>query len=239
MNKVELKHIKIRYSDSSEAIIDFPEIVFNQGVNFIIGKNGCGKSTLLKGFTKHEDVLVEGQILFNGVQISNNIIGIVNQNPQNSITGELTFIQNLIQSKSSFWDLLSLSTLESKKEINKAKEFIETFNFPFEIEKLYYKESEKLSSGQQQLLAILMRVYRNGKILLLDECTANLDDINTKLVIETINRIANAGVVVLFVTHQWELLELKNSITYIIKNKKIQLNHGQENQNEKCNKNCE
>ena len=229
MNKVELKNIKIRYSDSSDSIIEISEVIFKEGVNFIIGKNGCGKSTLLKGFTKHEEVIVEGEILLNGKHISTDAIGVVNQNPQNSITGELTFMQNLIQAKSSFWSLLSVKNIESKIHKRNVKTFINKFNFPFDINELLDKESNKLSSGQKQLLAILMRVYRNGKILLLDECTANLDDVNTKLIIETINRVAKSGVIVLFVTHQWELLQLKDSITYLIENKNIKIHHGQEN----------
>lgn len=221
MNSLSLHKITIKYIDSTEIIIDVKDFTFYEGLNFIIGKNGCGKSTLLKALTSHEDVLVEGKISFNNNTLKNGVVGIVSQNPLNSITPELTFIENLIQSKSTFFDLVRPSILENKKEKQKVIEFINSFNFNFNTKELFNKESSKLSSGQQQLLAILMRVYRSGKILLLDECTANLDESNTNLIIETLMKISKKGIIILFVTHQWELLELKETKTYIIENKII------------------
>ena len=223
MNTLSLNNIKIKYIDAPDIIINEENVIFPDGINFIVGKNGCGKSTLLKAFTGHEDIDVRGKIEYNNGPLKYSIIGIVNQNPLNSIACELTFAENLIQAKSTYLDFLKPTIIVNKKELNKIITFIKSFNFDFDINKILFKESSKLSSGQQQLLAILMRVYRNGKILLLDECTANLDEFNTNLIIETLIKIALKGVIILFVTHQSEFLELSNTRTYIVANKSINL----------------
>lgn len=223
MNTLKLKNVHIKYIDSPISILEIENVEFNEGLNFIVGKNGCGKSTLLKAITSDDEIHVDGEILYNGKALRNDIIGIVSQNPINRITPELTFVENLIQSVSSFRDLIKPTILGSTKERLKVIAFLESFDFNFDISQLYKKESSILSLGQQQLLAILMRVYRNGKILLLDECTASLDELNTKLIIDTISKIAKKGVIILFVTHQQELLEIENSKKYLIENKKIKL----------------
>lgn len=225
MSKLCFKNTSIKYNESTEMILEIDNFCFSNGLNFIIGKNGSGKSTLLKGIISHEDLDIQGDIIYNKETFTNEIIGIVSQNPLNSITGELTFIENIIQANSSYWDLMKLSVLGSREAKQKAIHFIKSFNFDFDIDNLLFKESAKLSAGQQQLLAILMRVYRSGKVLLLDECTANLDDLNTRLIIDTIRKIAQQGVIILFVTHQWELLDIQNSTTYLIEDKKINNYH--------------
>ena len=79
-------------------------------------------------------------------------------------------------------------------------------------------KASNLSSGQQQMLSILMRVIRYQKILLLDECTANLDVENTNIIIGIILELIKKGTIVIFATHQTELLKTKYSNTYLVAN---------------------
>ena len=67
------------------------------------------------------------------------------------------------------------------------------------------------SGGQLQLLAIARALLRNPKILLLDECTSNLDPITTKIIIDVVNSL-HGELTVLFVTHDRELMRISDNL---------------------------
>jgi len=135
------------------------------------------------------------------------LIGIVSQNPLTSITPELTFYENMLQASLTKNEFFSLYPSSLTKFRRKIINFIQSFNLNIDIQSLLDKESGKLSIGQQQLLAIFMRLYRNSNVLLLDECTASLDMNNTKMVMSILQSISQHGTIILFVTHQMDLLE--------------------------------
>jgi tungstate transport system ATP-binding protein len=63
------------------------------------------------------------------------------------------------------------------------------------------RPARKLSSGEQQRLALARALARGPEILFLDEPTSNLDPNATKSVEDIIARIANEGVKVVIATH--------------------------------------
>lgn len=63
------------------------------------------------------------------------------------------------------------------------------------------RPARKLSSGEQQRLAMARALAREPDILFLDEPTASLDPAATKLIEEVIARVAGGGVKVVMATH--------------------------------------
>jgi ribose transport system ATP-binding protein len=207
MRKMILHNLEIKYKDCNDIILNVPSFEINAGLNFLIGKNGSGKSTLLKAISHNEDVEYIGDILVDDTLLGQDLIGIVSQNPLKSITAELTFYENMLQASLSKNRFFSFYPASTKKYRNRIIEFLESFNLNIDIQSLLDKEAGKLSIGQQQLLAIFMRLHRNSKVLLLDECTASLDMNNTKMVMDILQSISQHGTIILFVTHQMDLLE--------------------------------
>ncbi|KAK6204673.1 P-loop containing nucleoside triphosphate hydrolase protein [Scheffersomyces amazonensis] len=74
-----------------------------------------------------------------------------------------------------------------------------------------------MSGGQLQRLAIARALIRNPKILIMDECTSNLDPDNKKMIAELIRDKLVNKYTILLITHDVEMMKFSRSIV---------LNHG-------------
>ena len=76
-----------------------------------------------------------------------------------------------------------------------------------------------LSGGLKQRLIIARSLFRNPKILIMDEATNSLDSKNEKSIMEILNLIKN-DVIVLLITHQKNLLDYCDKV-YILKDNNL------------------
>lgn len=82
-----------------------------------------------------------------------------------------------------------------------------------------------LSGGQAQRIVIARALIKNPAILILDECTSNLDPESTKVIQETITSLRKAGqagwkkMTVIIITHSQEMMQCAERI--------IVLSHGE------------
>jgi putative ABC transport system ATP-binding protein len=60
----------------------------------------------------------------------------------------------------------------------------------------------KLSGGEQQRVAIARALMGDHTLLLCDEPTGNLDSVNTEAVLAVFDRLADAGLTLVLVTHE-------------------------------------
>src|SRR5256886_11983340 len=75
---------------------------------------------------------------------------------------------------------------------------------------------DQLSVGQQQRVEILKAIYRNARILVLDEPTAVLTPQETREIFEVLRRLRAEGASVIFISHKLdEVLEIADRITVI------------------------
>lgn len=140
----------------------------------LCGASGCGKSTLLRCMNRLIPDFYEGDLkgccYMNGSDISSMSIGEVGE-----------FACSVFQDpRSQFYTTNSLSEVAFALENHglthseMIKRVDEVFS-EFGLEKLKDRNVFKLSSGERQLVAILSTQALEGKILILDEPTANLD----------------------------------------------------------------
>lgn len=161
------------------------------------GKNGVGKSVLLN--------LLNGKIPPHGV-----IEGIINGNEETMLVNQR--FDFMIADQFSFLDNLKFATMSSFPlpfmSLRKPKLYPELIK-KFHID--LYKPVWKLSGGQRQILALLMVLQQERKILLLDEPTATLDEDNARMVFEFLKDLTSQNMTLLVVCHDNELtLEYAN-----------------------------
>lgn len=210
---------KICYIGNPKPILKIESLEFGNELNFLIGKNGSGKSTFLKALTNYDDEIeVTGVIKLNNKSLDKGNMGLVTQSPSQSINLELSFLENLVLASTKRYNHISFVPQITTASKSKMISFLKTFNNWNVFSELLHTEVAKLSAGQRQVLAILMRVVRFKELLLLDECTASLDFSNTKTIIGILLDLVKKGTIIIFVTHQIEILDIANSKIFKVEN---------------------
>ena len=165
----------------------------------IIGTNGSGKSTVIKlmsGFFKP----TEGQILFNGVNIS--------EIKREYLRSKLSIVsQKVVLFNRSIIDNICYGTNIPKEEaiaiLNKLKVMNVFKKLPQGLETMAGARGENLSGGQRQIIYLLRSYLSNKPITIMDEPTAAVDAFHKKYVIEMIDEMSKKSTVII-VTHDAE-----------------------------------
>ncbi len=201
----------------------YGNLVADDNVNFqirkgeihaLLGENGAGKTTLcsiLYGFVKCDsgDILVKGnRVKFSSPKDAMRMgIGMVHQ--ELMLIPNMTVLENLSLTLDLDYRHLALD-LGTIKE--KLLEMEKTYGLPVETE----VAMEDLSVGERQRVEILKCLYRGAEILLLDEPTSFLTEIESDKLFESLKTMAREGRSVVFVTHKIdEVMAIADRITIL------------------------
>ena len=165
----------------------------------LIGNTGSGKTTLIdiilgliepdtgKFIINHEHELKDLKTL-------NHLVGYV---PQEIYLSDTSIIKNIavgIDEKN-----IDIDRVKKVIELSQLNKFIETLD-----EGIYSKVGDRafrISGGQKQRIGIARALYRNPKILIMDESTNSLDEQTEKLFLKDIKNISKE-LITIFVTHK-------------------------------------
>ncbi|SMC97363.1 energy-coupling factor transporter ATPase [Sporomusa malonica] len=165
----------------------------------IIGTNGSGKSTL----AKHLNALIlptGGTCLVGGLDTAEgdnvwNIrqqVGMVFQNPDNQI------VAAVVEEDVAFGpENLGVAPTEIAQRVTEALALVNMSDYR-------YHGPHLLSGGQKQRVAIAGVLAMRPKCLVLDEPTAMLDPRGRKEVLDTVCRLNQEGITVIYITHFME-----------------------------------
>lgn len=165
----------------------------------IIGTNGSGKSTIIKlmsGFFKP----TEGQILFNGVDIS--------EIKREYLRSKLSIVsQKVVLFNRPVIDNICYGTQMSKEDAVATLDKLKVMNvfkkLPQGLDTLAGARGENLSGGQRQIIYLLRSYLSNKPITIMDEPTAAVDTFHKKYIIEMINEMSKKSTLIV-VTHDAE-----------------------------------
>ena len=204
---LETKNLRFKYDDDSE--LSFPDIKTSKENLLILGASGVGKTTflhLLSGLLKP----LESEIDLIGTTISKltmtemdrfrgKNIGIVFQKPH--FINSLTVKENL-----------QLAQYISKK-IDKTR--INSLLESLGIEDKANKKTLNLSQGEKQRVSIALAIVNSPKLILADEPTSSLDDLNCDKVINLLkNQAAKYKAKLIIITHDFRLKKhFKNTLS--------------------------
>jgi general nucleoside transport system ATP-binding protein len=163
----------------------------------LLGENGAGKTTLTKmlyGMYQPDvgNILINGQTakLRSPADAIANGIGFVSQHF--SLVSSLTVTENVVLGREG-QNVLSQVTLQARVE-ETAKRY-----------GLMIKANAKVSSlsvGEQQRVEILKALYRDCKLLILDEPTAVLTPQDVEGLFATLRQLQEKGLAVIIITHK-------------------------------------
>jgi general nucleoside transport system ATP-binding protein len=188
----------------------FPGVVANDGVHFeaaegevhaLLGENGAGKSTLSNILTGlyHPD---EGQIFLGGKQVAFSSprdalaagIGMVHQHFR--LVPPFTVAENVILGDQSVEG--RRFTVHPRRIERRVAELGKRYRIAVDPGARIWQ----LSLGEQQRVEILKALYRQARILILDEPTAVLTPQESESLFETLRVMAGEGRTVIFISHK-------------------------------------
>ena len=192
----------------------------NKGeIHALMGENGAGKSTLMKILfgTQQPD---EGTIQLDGKTVkiasSNDAlrlgIGMVHQHFK--LVPSLTVAENIVLGK----EPKKNGFLDRKKAVEITRALSERFRFDVDPTAAV----SDLSVGKKQKVEILKALYREVKLLILDEPTAVLTPQETEELFEQLNKLREAGLTIIFISHKLnEIKEICQRITIMRHGKSV------------------
>lgn len=171
----------------------------------LIGDNGAGKSTLVKALTGNL-ALDEGQILFDGrpVQIDDptqaSALGIEVVHQDLALAPHLDAAQNMFLGREVMRAGVAgrLGFMDNRAMRAEAKEAFDRLGATVPS---LASAVGAMSGGQRQAIAIARAVHWASRVVFLDEPTAALGVRQTKNVLDTIRRVRDHGVAVVFISH--------------------------------------
>ena len=214
---IEFEKINFNF-ENNEKLFDELSLKINYNSKIgIMGKSGSGKSTLINiicGFL----IPQKGKILIDQNLMSENNLFYWQKNI--SIVDQQTFLFN--DSIENNITLVSSGELINQDRLNDAinKSQLNEFISGLEqgVKTIINQDSTNLSGGEKQRLSIARALYRNRKILILDEQTSALDKENSQKVINIIKNLENITTII--ITHDKEILSICDK-KYLLENKKI------------------
>ncbi|MFL5770524.1 MAG: ABC transporter ATP-binding protein [Chloroflexota bacterium] len=189
-------------------------------IHALLGENGAGKSTLMNilyGLATPD----EGEILLDGTAVrikgpSDAIergISMVHQHFM--LVPVLSVADNILLGEETMANPIFLDRKEARRRI---VELGHRFGFEIDPE----VKVDALSVGWQQRVEILKALYREARILVLDEPTAVLTPQETKEIFDVLKRLAAEGHSIIFISHKlYEVLEIADRITVIRRGKVV------------------
>jgi ATP-binding cassette subfamily B protein RaxB len=216
--RLELIDASFTYTGSTAPVFSQLNLFIPQGSSTAIcGPSGIGKSTLLKVlmglvYPTEGELQVDGQKLASlGLKSYRAAMG--------TVTQEDGLFSGSIRDNICFFDL---SPDEDRiREVARMAEIHETVvQMPMAYESLIGDMGTALSVGQQQRLLLARALYRNPKIIFMDEGTAHLDE-STELTI--MSRIRELPGTCVYVTHNLELAKLADQVVFWDESAKIRV----------------
>ncbi len=225
-NKITLKEIDYKYPETEKKVLKNVSLVISSGeVIGFVGKSGSGKTTLINlilGFLKN----TKGQFLVDDKDIFSNLenwYSILSYIPQDIYLLDNTIMKNVafgIEDKN-----IDIARVEKALKSAQIYDFIS--ELPEGLKTLVGDRGVRLSGGQRQRIGIARALYRNPKILILDEATSSLDTNTESNFMDNIYELAGKCTVII-ATHRVATLKNCDRI-YNINNGKIEEIHGNKN----------
>lgn len=192
--RIEVQNLSFRYADGEPWVIKDCSFSIEPGESVaIIGASGCGKTTLVKlllGLLKPSagTIRIGGRDLHQaGPRSLRTIVGAVMQDDQ-------LFAGSIADNIGFFDPDFDLARIEDAARLAAVHDEIAAM--PMGYHSLIGDMGSSLSGGQKQRVILARALYRQPKLLFLDEATSHLDVMKERLVNEAVRQLKLTKVIV-------------------------------------------
>lgn len=207
---LEIRNLTFRYADGEPDILKHLNLIVPAGQCLAItGASGCGKTTLLKLILGLLEP-TEGEILVGGIPLKH--LGLSNyRRLLGTVMQDDPLFAGSIADNICFFDPQPHQDhIEHCAKLAAIHQ--EILKMPMAYHTLVGDISSGLSGGQKQRILLARALYKNPKLLVLDEATSHLDIQNERLVNEAIKTITMTR---LLVAHRPETIAMAERIVVL------------------------
>jgi ribose transport system ATP-binding protein len=181
----------------------------------LLGENGAGKSTLMKvlsGVYKKDSgkILIEGnEVEIHGIKHAEKL-GITIIHQELSVLPNLTVAENIFLGNEKFGKVSRKINKQWMRE--RSISFLEQIGCNIDPDTLV----KDINVGEMQMIEIAKALTKNSSVIIMDEPTTALTDVETKKLFEVIKKLKNKGIAVIYISHRMdEIFEICDSITVL------------------------
>ncbi|MGI9420070.1 MAG: ABC transporter ATP-binding protein [Geminicoccaceae bacterium] len=185
----------------------------------LLGENGAGKTTLMNILfghyqADHGTIEVDGRPLPSGSTDAAIKAGIGMVHQHFTLADNLTVLENVILGTESLWSWRQ----DLRAARRKLTHLAETFGLIVDADALV----GEISVGERQRVEILKALYRDSRILILDEPTAVLTPGEAEQLFTTLKALTADGLAIIFISHKLhEILAVSDRVAVLRQGKLI------------------
>lgn len=187
---IKIEHLTKAFD--KKIIDDFTFFFEKNKVYTIKGRSGCGKTTLLNIISGYDKS-------YEGLCQRDGSISYICQ--QSLLIGNMSIRDNL---------------LFICNDNNKIEQYARLFNGLELLDKM----PNQLSGGERQRMSIIRAVITQPQIIIADEPTASLDEVNSKIIKDCFCSLRNMGITIIIATHENIFDDVSDAIIFL-ENKEI------------------
>jgi ABC-type sugar transport system ATPase subunit len=210
---IEIKKIRKEFP-GVVALNDVSMTICAASVHALVGENGAGKSTLMKILSGAYSSY-DGEIIYKGRAITFHSTRDAFDHGISIVSQELNFFSNLTIAESLYLGRepqKAPGIINFKERAALTKKWLSFMNLDYDPN----IKVGALSIGQKQMLEILKAVSRSCDIIIMDEPTSALTNIETRNLFEKIRELKKAGITFVFISHRIdEIFEICDEYTVL------------------------
>ena len=169
-------------------------------IHCLVGENGAGKSTLIK-ILSGAIAPDSGELYINGEKVAFMTtrkaieLGISTVYQDAEVVDSLTVADNIFLGDEQSGSIPFI--VDSNAQFKKAREIIGTLHMNLPVDALV----ENLSVSQKQMLEIVKALYRESRIIIMDEPTSSLGLEEKKAMMNIIRNLKQRGIGIIYISH--------------------------------------